>query len=98
VRSDAERKLAEALAEIERPRGSRKVIDDGIRAGLRGPGDARSAEGNRLQHDHEFRRRVLDGYAALGARPVDATRTVDDIAAVILLEQVDAWCRASRLP
>ena len=65
---------------------------------LHGRGDVHTAEENRLQQDDAFRRRMLDGYAALGVRHVDATGTVDDIVAVIV-EQVDAWRRTpSRVP
>lgn len=68
------------------------VPEDERQRRLRGRGDARTAEEDRLSHDHDFRRRVLDGYAGLSARPVDASGTVDDIVALILKE-VDAWRR-----
>lgn len=65
---------------------------------LHGRGDARTGEENRLQHDDAFRQRVLDGYAALGARPVDARGAVEEVVAEIA-EHVEAWRRTpSRLP
>lgn len=89
-----------ALADVRRdvPRPNLVVLlsvpEEERQRRLRNRGDARTDEENRLQHDQEFRQRVLDGYAALGARPVDATGPVDTIVDSIIAE-VDAWRRTA---
>ena len=66
------------------------VPEEERRRRLGGRGDGRTAEENRLQNDDAFRRRVLDDYAALGARSVDATGAVETIVPLIL-EHIEAW-------
>lgn len=51
---------------------------------IRKRGQGRTAEEGRLDRDHEFRERVLRNYRALGATPVDATGSVDEIVASII--------------
>lgn len=51
---------------------------------LRGRGDTRTDEENRLNSDHAFRARVLDGYRALGAASIDAERSPETIITEIL--------------
>jgi UMP-CMP kinase 2 len=73
------------------------VPEEERRRRLSGRGGARTAEEDRLQRDDAFRRRVLEGYAALGALPVDAAGTVDGTVAAIV-EHIDAWRRLPAQP
>jgi radical S-adenosyl methionine domain-containing protein 2 len=88
--------LAEARRDVPRPDlvFLLSIAEGERRRRLRGRGGSPTKEEGRLSHDGAFRNRVLGGYAALGARSVDATGTVDDVVGVIV-EQVDAWRRAA---
>ncbi len=59
---------------------------------IRKRGQGRTPEEGRLDRDHEFRARVLRNYQALGATPVDATGSVEEVVARImrLLHRADS--------